>query len=50
MIYKKDVIEMLEQWKCNFGKSYLDEMVALMIDVTINKINAMPDATEVEVE
>ena len=48
MIYRKDIVDMLEQWKGNFGETYMDEMVALMIDVVINKINAMPDAREVE--
>lgn len=50
MVYRKDVVNMLEQWKCNFSEGYMDEMVQLVIDVVINKINAMPDAREVDVE
>ena len=46
MINKQDVIQMLTDWKNQLGSSYHEEILSTVLEITINKIQAMPEKVE----
>ena len=43
MLRKEDVIKMLTDWKESVGNNGISEIAEVVIDLAINKIQAMPE-------